>query len=125
MGKRVPESAGQILNLPASKKICRINKRALGVTNLQHVTVAEGSEAFDGSRAGKRKHKPLTHHKPEEAGPKVILMYSDQHAAEVRLSQGTAKFLGEGRNQQGYHKGKQPEAQQFRVLCSLWKSVTI
>lgn len=96
LGKRVPESAGQILNLPPSKKICRINKRALGVTNLQRVTVAEGSEAFDSSRARRTKHRPLTPHTPEEAGPKVILMYSDQHAVEVRSSQETARLLGKG-----------------------------
>lgn len=80
---------------------------------------------FDDSRAGKRKHKPLIQHKPEEAGSKVILMYSDQHTVEVRSSQETAKLLGEGRNQQGYHMGKQPKALQFGVVCSLGKSITV
>lgn len=43
---------------------------------------------------GKRKHKTLTQHKPEEPRSKVILMYSDQHIVEIRSSQETAKLLG-------------------------------
>ena len=42
---------------------------------------------------GKRKHKTLTQHKPEEAGSKVVLMYSDQHTVEVRKLQ---NYWGKG-----------------------------
>lgn len=55
LGKHVTESTVQILNIQHSKKICRINKRTLGVINLQHVTVAEHSKVFHGSRAWKTK----------------------------------------------------------------------
>lgn len=58
---------------------------------------------------GKRKHKPLTQNKAEEAESKVILTYSDQLTAEVRSSQEIAKLLGEDRNQQGM-TGKQSKA---------------
>lgn len=55
LGKHVTESTGQILNIPPSKKICRINKKALAVTSLWSVTVAEESEVFYGSGTWKKK----------------------------------------------------------------------
>lgn len=44
----------------------------------------------------KRKTKTLTQHKPEEAGSKIILIYSDQPIVEVRSSKksGNCKIIG-------------------------------
>lgn len=55
----------------------------------------------------KQSDKTLNQHKHGWAGSKII-MYSAQHTVEVKVRK--LQLFGEGRNLQGHHMEKQPNA---------------